>query len=164
LQRTAVRVLPNGLSERLDHRIIRVLDDRGVRSQAVQAMVYDPEESYVDVRRARVRRADGSVEEIGDASVVSLTEAGYRMFYDQRQQRVTFNGLRVGDTLEVAFVRRDTAARNKFDDYFGELVPLDDTLPTRRREYVLEAPATRALVFNQPVDAKPGPGGTTVYR
>ena len=164
LQRTAVRVLPNGLSERLDHRIIRVLDDRGVRSQAVQAMVFDPEESYVDVRRARVRRADGSVEEIGDASQVSLTEAGYRMFYDQRQQRVTFNGLRVGDTLEVAFIRRDTAARNKFDDYFGELVPLDDTLPTRRREYVLEAPATRALVFNQPVEAKPAPGGMTVYR
>jgi hypothetical protein len=136
-----------------------VLDDRGVRSQAVQAMVFDPEESYVDVRRARVRRADGSVEEIGDASVVSLTEAGYRMFYDQRQQRVTFNGLRVGDTLEVAFVRRDTAARNKFDDYFGELVPLDDTLPTRRREYVLEAPATRALVFNQPVEPSPGPAG-----
>lgn len=164
LQRTAVRVLPNGLSERLDHKVIRVLDDRGVRSQSVQGMVYDPEESYVDVRRARVRRADGSVEEIGDASVVSLTEAGYRMYYDQRQQRVTFNGLRVGDTLEVAFIRRDTAARNKFDDYFGEIVPLDDTLPTRRREYVLEAPASRALVFNQPVDAKPGPAGTTVYR
>lgn len=164
LQRTAVRVLPNGLSERLDHRVIRVLDDRGVRSQAVQGMVYDPEESYVDVRRARVRRADGGIEELGDASVVSLTEAGYRMFYDQRQQRVTFNGLRVGDTLEVAFVRRDTAARNKFDDYFGELVALDDVMPTRRREYVLEAPASRALVFNQEVEVKPGPAGTTVYK
>ena len=165
LARTAVRVLPNGLGERLDHRVIRVLDDRGIRSQSLQGMVYDPEESYVEVRRARVRRADGEIAEIGDASVVSLTDAGYRMFYDQRQQRVSFNGLRVGDTIEVAFVKRDTAARNKFDDYFGELVPLDDVLPTRRREYILEAPAGRKLSFNQPVEATPGKQpGTTIYR
>jgi transglutaminase-like putative cysteine protease/tetratricopeptide (TPR) repeat protein len=165
LARTAVRVLPNGLSERLDHRVIRVLDDRGIRSQSVQGMAYDPEESYVEVRRARVRRADGGVEEIGDASMVSLTDAGYRMFYDQRQTRVSFNGLRVGDTIEIAFVRRDTAARNKFDDYFGEIVPLEDVLPTRRREYILEAPAGRKLSFNVPVEATPGKqAGTTIYR
>ena len=165
LARTAVRVLPNGLSERLDHRVIRVLDDRGIRSQALQGVVYDPAEAYVEVRRARVRRAEGGVEEIGDASVVALTDAGYRMFYDQRQQRVSFNGLRVGDTLEVAFVRRDTAARNKFDDYFGEVAALEDVLPQRRREYILEAPAGRKLFFNQPVEASPGKEpGTTLYK
>ncbi len=165
LARTAVRVLPNGLSERLDHRVIRVLDDRGIRSQSVQGMVFDPAESYVEVRRARVRRADGGIEEMGDASVIALTDAGYRMFYDQRQQRVTFNGLRVGDTLEVAFVRRDTAARNMFDDYFGEIAPLEDNLPQLRREYILEAPAGRKLVFNQPVEATPGKQpGTTLYK
>ncbi len=163
LARTAVRVLPNGLSERLDHRVIRILDDRGIRSQAVQGVVYDPAEAYVEVRRARVHRADGTIEEFGDASVIALTDAGYRMFYDQRQQRVTFNGLRVGDTLEVAFIRRDTAARNMFDDYFGELVPLEDMSPQRRREYILEAPKGRKLVFNQPVKSAPGPAGTTIY-
>jgi transglutaminase-like putative cysteine protease/Flp pilus assembly protein TadD len=165
LARTAVRVLPNGLSERLDHRVIRILDDRGIRTQSMQGMVFDPEESYVEVRRARVRRADGGVEEIGDASVVSLTDAGYRMFYDQRQTRVSFNGLRVGDTLEVAFIRRDTAARNKFDDYFGEIVALDDVLPTLRREYILEAPAGRKLNFNATVQSSPGKQpGTTIYK
>ena len=165
LVRTAIRVLPNGLSERLEHRVIRVLDDRGIRSQATQGVVFDPAEAYVEVRRARVRRADGGIEEMGDASVVALTDAGYRMFYDQRQQRVTFNGLRVGDTLEVAFVRRDTAARNKFDDYFGEIAPLEDMLPQHRREYILEAPAGRKLYFNQPVEATPGKQpGTTLYK
>ena len=165
LMRTAIRVLPNGLSERLEHRVIRVLDDRGIRSQATQGVVFDPAEAYVEVRRARVRRADGGIEEMGDTSVVALTDAGYRMFYDQRQQRVTFNGLRVGDTLEVAFVRRDTAARNKFDDYFGEIAPLEDVLPQHRREYILEAPAGRKLFFNQPVEAVPGKQpGTTLYK
>ncbi|MCY0995239.1 DUF3857 domain-containing protein [Nannocystis sp. ILAH1] len=165
LHRTVVRVLPNGLTERLEHRVVRVLDDRGIRSQAVQGMVYDPEEAYVDVRRARVRRTDGRIEEIGDPTVVSLTDAGYRMFYDQRQQRVNFSGLRVGDVLEVAFVRRDTALRNKFDDYFGEMVPLEGFEPQLLREYVLEAPSSRKLYFNQPVEQEPGPTKETVrYR
>lgn len=158
LHRTVVRVLPNGLTERLEHRVVRILDDRGIRNQAVQGMVYDPAESYVEVRRSRVRRADGRIEEIGDPTVVSLTDAGYRMFYDQRQQRVGFNGLRVGDVLEVAFVRRDTALRNKFDDYFGELVPLDGFEPQLLREYVLEVPTSRKLFFNQKVEQEPGPG------
>ncbi len=150
-QRVVVRVLQNGLTERLDHRIIRVLDDRGIRSQMVHSIAYDPAESYVDIRRARVRRKDGTVEELGDPSAVSLTEAGYRMYYDQRLQRVIFRGLRVGDTIEVAFIRRDVAARNKFDDYFGELVPRDDTIPTLFSEYVLEAPASRTLYFNKKI-------------
>ena len=74
--RVAVKVLPNGLTERLDHRVIRVLDDRGVRTAAVQALSYDPAESIVEVRRARVQRADGTVEEIGEVGVVALASAG----------------------------------------------------------------------------------------
>ncbi|HEY8377971.1 MAG TPA: DUF3857 domain-containing protein, partial [Nannocystis sp.] len=162
LHRTVVRVLPNGLTERLEHRVVKILDDRGIRTQAVQGLVYDPEESYVDVRRARVRRADGRIEEIGSPTVVSLTDAGYRMYYDQRQQRVHFSGLRVGDVLEVAFIRRDTALRNKFDDYFGELVPLEGFEPQLLREYILEAPAGRKLYFNLPVEQEPGPTPDTI--
>ncbi len=164
-RRVAVHVLENGLTERLDHRVIRILDDRGTRSQSVQAIAFDPGESYVDVRRARVRRKNGSIEQIGSPSVVSMTEAGYRMFYDRRIQRVIFNGLRPGDTLEVAFVRRDVAARNKFDDYFGELMPMEDILPALHSEYVLEVPATRPLYFNRKVKKLEKEGADTItYR
>ena len=83
--RVAVKVLPNGLTERLDHRIIRIIDDRGVRSEAVQATTFDPDESIVEVRRARVRRKDGRIEELGDVQMLALASAGFRMFYDQRQ-------------------------------------------------------------------------------
>ena len=129
--RVVVRVLPNGLTERLDHRIIRVLDDRGIGSQAVQAMVFDPAESTVEVRRARVRRKDGTIEELGDVRTLQLAQSGYRMYYDQRLIQVGFPGLRVGDTLEVAFSRRDLAARNMFDEYFGDVQALSGTEPRK---------------------------------
>ncbi|MEE9386769.1 MAG: DUF3857 domain-containing protein [Nannocystaceae bacterium] len=161
----ATRVHANGLSERVEHRVIRILDDRGTRSQAVQSFTYDPQESYVQVRRARVRRKDGRVEKMGTPRVVSLAASGYRMYYDQRQVRVHFPGLRVGDVLEVVFVRRDVAARNKFDEYFGELIGLSGVEPRKRVEYVLEAPAGRKLYFSQDMEQRSLDGGrTVVYR
>ena len=164
--RVAVKVLPNGLTERLDHRIIRILDDRGVRSQAVQGLSYDPAESIVEVRRARVRRKNGTVEELGEVSVVALASAGYRMYYDQRQIRVGFGGLRPGDTLEVAFLRRDVAAKNMFDEYFGDLMPLQGADPIGKVEYILEAPADKPIYFNRKGVKKKstGDGKFTLYR
>jgi tetratricopeptide (TPR) repeat protein len=150
----AVRVLPNGLSERLEQRIIRILDDRGIRDQFAQGMAYDPAESMVEVRRARVRRKDGSVEELGETHVYSLAQAGFRMYYDQQEKQVRFAGLRVGDTVEVAFVRRDLAARNKFHEYFGDLVALQGVEPRLHTEYILEAPADKPLHFNLEVERK----------
>ncbi|MCA9655104.1 MAG: DUF3857 domain-containing protein, partial [Myxococcales bacterium] len=163
--RVVVHVLPNGLTERLDHRIIRVLDDRGIRSQSAQGMAYDPAESTVEVRRARVHRKDGTIEELGQTRIYSVASAGYRMYYDQRQVLVQFPGLRVGDTLEVAFLRRDVAARNMFDEYFGDLMPLQGDEPRRRVEYVLEAPSDKPLYFNREVERTPSEDGkTTTYR
>lgn len=163
--RVAVKVLPNGLTERLDHRIIRILDDRGVRSQAVQALAFDPAESTVEVRRARVMRKDGTIDEIGEERMYALASAGYRMYYDQRQVQVGFPGLRPGDTIEVAFVRRDIAAKNMFDTYFGDIVPLSGMEPRKFVEYVLEAPADKPIYFNVKVQQKRGKDGRTiVYR
>jgi len=163
--RVVVRVLPNGLTERLDHRVIRVLDDRGIRSQAIQGMSYDPAESTVEVRRARVHRKDGTIEDLGDTRVYALASAGYRMYYDQRQVQVQFPGLRVGDTLEVAFLRRDVAARNMFDEYFGDLVPLQGGEPRRHVEYVLEAPSDKPLYFNLEMETeRSDDGSVTTYR
>ncbi|MBX7083240.1 MAG: DUF3857 domain-containing protein, partial [Nannocystaceae bacterium] len=163
--RMAVKVLPNGLTERLDHRIIRILDDRGIRSQAVQAYAYDPAESMVEVRRARVRRSDGTIEELGDVRTLQLAQSGYRMYYDQRLVQVVFPGLRVGDTLEVAFSRRDVAARNMFDEYFGDVVALSGTEPRLFVEYVLETPADKPIHFNvETTRSTDKAGAVTTYR
>lgn len=160
----AVRVLSNGLTERLDQRFIRVLDDRGVRGQSVQGMQYDPSESVVEVRRARVHRRNGTIEDLGDVRIASMTSAGYRMYYDQRQVRVLFDGLQVGDTLEVAFVQRDIAARNMFDEYFGDLVPIQGMEPRLHVAYTLEAPTDKPIYFNLPEVTKQTRGDLTTYR
>ncbi|MFO7562931.1 MAG: DUF3857 domain-containing protein [Enhygromyxa sp.] len=160
----ATRISASGLGERLDQRIIRILDTRGIESQAVHSFAYEPSESYVEVRRARVKRADGRVEDIGVVNHFSIGSAGYRMYYDQRAVSVRFPGLRVGDTLEVAFVRRDVAVRNKFDEYYGDVLPLQGLAPIGTLEYLLEAPADLPLHFNHPVSGELSEdGGSKIY-
>jgi tetratricopeptide (TPR) repeat protein len=161
----ATRIAASGLGERLDHRIIKILDTRGIESQARHDYGYEPDESFVEVRRARVYRSDGRIEDIGVTQGYTVGAAGYRMYYDQRGVAVQFPGLRVGDVLEVAFVRRDVASRNKFDDYYGDLVPLRGVEPIGHFEYVLEAPSDLPLYFNQKLTSTPDPATqTTVYR
>jgi tetratricopeptide (TPR) repeat protein len=161
----ATRIATSGLGERLDHRIIKILDTRGIESQARHDFGYEPDESFVEVRRARVYRADGRIEDVGVTQTYAVGAAGYRMYYDQRGVAVSFPGLRVGDVLEVAFVRRDVASRNKFDDYYGDIVPLRGVEPIGHFEYVLEAPSDLPLYFNQKVSSTPDPATqSTVYR
>lgn len=163
----ATRIDGSGLGERLDHRVIAILDDRGIEGQARHDFGYEPDESYVEVRRARVYRADGRVEDIGITRHYAVGSAGYRMYYDQRGVAVEFPGLRVGDVVEVAFVRRDVATRNKFDDYYGDLVPTfggSGLEPTRHFEYLLEAPTNLALHFNQPAKTEVLDEGRTLHR
>jgi|GEM_PF-142656 len=148
----ATRIGSNGLGERLDHRIIKILDERGIASQSRHDFGYEPDESYVEVRRARVYRSDGRIEDIGVTQHYSVGNAGYRMYYDQRGVSVEFPGLRVGDVVEVAFVRRDVASRNKFDEYYGDLVPLDGVEPNRHLEYLIEAPVDMVLHANHPLE------------
>jgi tetratricopeptide (TPR) repeat protein len=161
----ATRIAASGLGERLDHRIIKILDTRGIESQARHDFGFEPDESFVEVRRARVYRSDGRIEDIGVTQTYAVGAAGYRMYYDQRGVAVSFPGLRVGDVLEVAFVRRDVASRNKFDNYYGDIVPLRSTEPIKHFEYVLEAPTSLALYFNQQLTSTPDPATqTTVHR
>src|SRR5690606_36518192 len=66
---------------------------------------------------------------------------------------------------EIAIVERDVAARNMFDEYFGDLVPLQGMQPRRHVEYVLEAPSDKPIYFNLPVEkTKNARTHTTTYR
>lgn len=152
--RQVVKVLDNGLREALDHRQIYIANKRGAKSQEVQGTVYDPDQSYVEVKRARVRRADGSIEELGVSKTYSMTAAGYRMYYDQRQLAISFPGLKPGDVIDLAFLRRDTAQENYFGRYFGDLRPLRGESAQLGSEIIYEAPSERRLYFNRKVESR----------
>jgi transglutaminase-like putative cysteine protease/tetratricopeptide (TPR) repeat protein len=154
LDRTAVRVHENGLAERFVQRLVHARTERAARDSREVSVRFEPGRQEVEIRKARILRRSGSagieVSEATGRDEEELSEPWYGLYYDTRAAVVTFENLRAGDVVEVQYTVVDVGHRNEFADYFGDFEMIADVWPTRRWEYTLIAPATRAFYFNQP--------------
>ncbi|MCA9576969.1 MAG: DUF3857 domain-containing protein [Polyangiales bacterium] len=111
---------------------------------------FDPGSQRVDVRLARVYRANGQVLEATRLYQQALGEPWYRIYYDTRALVVVFPTLEPGDVVELRYRVDDVAHRNLFADYYGDMHFLQGGAPTRRMDYILRTPTSREFYFNEP--------------
>ena len=161
LDRTVVRVHGNGLAERFVQRLVHARTERAARDSRETHVRFEPGRQQVEIRTARIlRRSASGGMEISEATgrdEEDLSEPWYGLYYDTRAAIVTFENLRAGDVVEVQYTIVDVGYRNELADYFGDFEVIADAWPTRRWDYTLIAPATRAVYFNQPRLAGIGP-------
>jgi tetratricopeptide (TPR) repeat protein/transglutaminase-like putative cysteine protease len=154
LDRTAVRVHGNGLSERFVQHILHVRTDRAANDNQETWVRFEPGRQDVEIRKARIlRRGAGQSLETSEATSRDergLSEPWYGLYYDTRAAVVVFENLRAGDVVEVQYTVADVAYSNDLADYFGDLDTIGDVFPVRRWDYTLIAPSTRIFYFNQP--------------
>ena len=154
LDRTVVRVHPNGLSERFVQRLVHVRSDRAARENQESWVRFEPGRQEVEIRKARIlrRAADGRLEisEATGRDERELSEPWYGLYYDTRAAIVAFENLRAGDVVEVQYTVADVGYVNELADYFGDFQMIAETFPIRRWDYTLIAPRKRAFFFNQP--------------
>jgi transglutaminase-like putative cysteine protease len=133
---------------------LQILSERGAEENKEFAVHYTPGSEQVDVRQARVYRRDARGElqvlEATDRSDEDLSEPWYGLYYDNRAEIVRFEGLRPGDVVEIQYLVDDVASENQLADYFGDLQYVADTIPKRRWDYTLIAPASRPIYTNLP--------------
>jgi tetratricopeptide (TPR) repeat protein len=173
LDRRVVRVHPNGLSEQFVQRVIQVRTDRAARENQELYVRYTPGAQEVEFRKARILRpGSGGELEISEATGRDdrdLSEPWYGLYYDNRAEVVSFEGLRAGDVVEVQYTVADIGLHNELADYFGEFQFIGETAVKRRWDYTLIGPAGRTFYFNVPkvaglersVEKK---GGDVIYR
>ncbi len=147
---TVNTVYQNGLGSSFKQLAVQVHDDEGARQWRTHSIQFDPDAQRVDVRQARVYRADGRVLEATETFEQQLGEPWYRIYYDTRALVVVFPSLEPGDTVEIQYRVDDVAHRNLFADYYGDLTFLQGFSPIERLDYVLIAPKSRQLYFNEP--------------
>ena len=154
LDRRVVRMHRNGLARTFAQRVVQVLTPRGAEDNKEFEIHYTPGTEEVDVRQARVYRRNpgGAVEvfEAADRSDEDLSEPWYGLYYDNRAQVIRFEGLRPGDVIEIQYLVDDVGAENQMSDYFGDLQFVAETIPKRRWDYTLLAPASRPIHSNVP--------------
>lgn len=147
---TVTTVYDNGLSSRFHQVSAQIHDQEGARRWRTCSLQFDPESQRVEVRLARVYRADGRTLDSNQQFEQQLGEPWYRIYYDTRALVVVFPDLEPGDVVELRYRLDDVSHRNVFADYFGDLHFLQSTDPIRRIEYVLITPESRAFHFNEP--------------
>lgn len=152
----AYKLNPDGTSQRYEHIVARVMNEEGSRRLDSYYFYHDPSEERVRIRRARVFRADGKVDD-----APAPPGAGY----------VNFPPLAPGDVIDVE-ARIDAVRLGFFGNYFGVRLPFHalGAASTRFAEVLFVTPPNRKLQFHvrngkpersEQVDAE---GGMTTQR
>ncbi len=164
----ATRVLPSGQASRTLQTIVRVQNQRGVERYRSFPIRYAPDREEIQVERARILKADGTIVDAHNEGERSMNEAWSGMFFDTRTRVVSFPSLAPGDTVELVYRTDDVARDNLLGDYFGDVDYVQDTVPTEHWEYVLQMPAGRQIFANRLPGAQHEEttveGGATLHR
>jgi tetratricopeptide (TPR) repeat protein len=147
---TVNTVFDNGLGSSFRQLAVQVHDEEGARQLRTYPIQFDPSSQRIDVRLARIYRANGEVLEGLETYEQSLGEPWYRIYYDTRALVVVLPDLEPGDTVELRYRIDDVTHRNLFADYYGDLHFLQGSSPVKHLEYVLITPASREFYFNEP--------------
>jgi tetratricopeptide (TPR) repeat protein len=144
-------VFPNGLASRFRQVVFQPLTDAAAAESREYDFSFETDSQTVQLRAARVFRADGHVEEaVASGAGAMADDPALAIYTTARSYYVRFPRLEPGDVVELQYRVEDVAPRNAFADYFGEVVYMQGPEPTARAEYVLVTPKSRTFYVNEP--------------
>jgi tetratricopeptide (TPR) repeat protein len=140
---TVTTVFENGLASRFRQVVFQPLNDEAAAAGREYAFEYSADKQVVQLRAARVYRADGKIDEAIESGEAPANNPAIAMYTSQRTFYVHFPRLSTGDVVELRYRIEDVAPRNEIADYFGEVEYLSSDEPIASSEYVLITPKKR---------------------
>src|SRR5690606_29628931 len=122
-----VTVFDNGLSSRFRQVVFQPLVDSSAALSRNFYFAFEASTQRVQLRGARVYRADGRVDESVETAVGAADDPSIAMYTSARTYNVQFPRLDPGDVVELRYRIDDVAKRNEFNDYFGDVQYMQDT-------------------------------------
>jgi tetratricopeptide (TPR) repeat protein len=147
---TVTTVYENGLSSQFRQVVFQPLTDASAAISRQYAFQYQADTQRVELKGARVYRADGSIDEAIESGEAAADDPSISMYTSARTYYVQFPRLEPGDVVELRYRVDDVTPRNEFADYFGDVIYMQSDEPVANAEYVLIAPKSRKLI----IDAK----------
>jgi cellulose synthase operon protein C len=144
---TVTTVYQNGLASRFRQVVFQPMTDEAAAMAREYAFVYQADSEVVQLRAARVYRADGKIDEAVESGEGPADNPAIAMYTSARTFYVHFPRLNAGDVVELRYRVEDVGQRNEFSDYFGEIVYLQQLQPVYGSEYVLRTPKARSFHF-----------------
>jgi transglutaminase-like putative cysteine protease/Flp pilus assembly protein TadD len=147
---TVVWLHPSGLASRFRQLVWRAGQAEVARELRRHAIRFAPESQRLRLLEARVLRPGGRQQRWTGRGTVDVAEPWYRLYYDLQAEIVELPALRRGDIVELRYRVDDTAHRNVYNDYFGDLVFAQDDLPKALWRYAVLSPPGTGLEFRLP--------------
>ena len=151
---TVTTVYANGLSSQFRQVVFQPLNDSAAALSRRYVFAYQADSQRVELRGARVYRADGGIDEAVETGTDSADDPSIAMYTSARTFYVQFPRLDPGDVVELTYRIDTLSGRNEYDDYFGAVEVLQSSEPVGYAEYVLITPKSRVLN----IDARGIPG------
>ena len=141
----AIQVFPNGSDQEYLQHVIQIDSEVGGRAFETISMGYDRDRERLRVINAEVLHPDGSASSarnIWEESGVSRSAGAYYQVY---VKYVAFDELLPGDVVNVEYKRENREKRNRFNDFFGVMAPLQSWVPTVQAQVHLTVPEAMPL-------------------
>jgi len=142
---TVTSVFGNGLSSTFRQLVFQPLTDSAAALARQYSFAYQADRQIVQLRGARVYRADGRVDEAVESGEGAADSPEISMYTSARTFYIQFPRLEPGDVVELRYRIEDVGNRNELADYFGDVVYMQSTVPVKNAEYVLITPRQRKV-------------------
>ncbi|MBL9028471.1 MAG: DUF3857 domain-containing protein [Myxococcales bacterium] len=142
---TVTTVYPNGLASRFYQVAYQPLTDEAAAEARQYLTQYEGSKQTIELRAARVYRADGSVAEAVESGESAANNPAMAMYTSVRAFAVTFPRVSPGDIVEVRYRVDDVASRNEVADAYYDIEYLQAREKTLSSELVVKAPKSRTL-------------------
>lgn len=157
---TSTNVMPSGLSHMTQHKLIKIMDDEGAKSQRLFTIGYDPLSAFTRIDKIFIHRANGATE-VYDTSKVADYAAPARMIYwGAREKMADLGRLYPGDAIEIFTYRKGFTYAllqnpdNSDDKYippmrghFYDIVSFAVDYPTLRKAYIATVPSDKKMQY-----------------
>ena len=121
--------------------LIALSSQAEVESYRTRAIQYSPQAQELDLKRARIFHANGTMSDAEDDGDTAVGDASIAAYYDLRTRQLRFRDLSVGDVIELEYTLTPSSHENPYGRYFAELVPFGGALPCTLQRYIVRAPA-----------------------
>lgn len=153
----------SGASFSTIHQIIKINSLEGARKFSVLSLAYDPATTGVKFIHVRVKKKNGSIENVNLKNLKDLPMPARLIFWNQRQKIINIKGLSPGDILDfkyktwgfkIAYLKNTEEEREivpPLRGHFYDIVYFSSFYPVKLKRYILKGPSDVQLsyeVFN----------------
>ena len=105
LDEADIYVRSTGLATTESRQLIKVLTDKGVKSQSVQRWEFDPDTYRVNITAVRIHRKDGTIDEVDLSKLITPPSKQHMIYWGGQEHLLSLPRVRIGDVLDIEMNR-----------------------------------------------------------